>query len=199
MNKLDLNKFDGDVKMLFDDDFEPSIDGMQLVDIDFDGIEESAKADAIALIENLEKFYYNDNFMKQHPTFKKRIDTDLESLRILFKMRKSDETAHDLIMKAIQGNSGNASLYKSLSEMQKTIISITTKIGDIIAGLNNLMKGYQLELEFNVPESEKEETGKDENTNSIQTSRGSKEFIERMNSLAEEDLFDSDIQEEEGE
>ena len=99
------------------------VDGMQLVDIDFDGIDESAKADAIALIENLEKFYYNDDFMKNHPTFKKRIDTDLESLRILFKMRKSDETAHDLIMKAIQGNSGNASLYKSLSEMQKTIIS----------------------------------------------------------------------------
>lgn len=195
MSKLDLNKLDGGVKMLFDDDnFEPSIDGMQLVDIDFDGIEESAKADAIALIENLEKFYYNDNFMKQHPTFKKRIDTDLESLRILFKMRKSDETAHDLIMKAIQGNSGNASLYKSLSEMQKTIISITTKIGDIITGLNNLMKGYQLELEFNI--SENDEIEKDENENLTQTSRGSKEFIEKMNRDVEQVLFE-DIEEEE--
>lgn len=163
---------------------ELEVDGMQLVDIDFDGIDESAKADAIALIENLEKFYYNDDFMKNHPTFKKRIDTDLESLRILFKMRKSDETAHDLIMKAIQGNSGNASLYKSLSEMQKTIISITTKIGDIIEGLNTLMKGYQLELNFD--QETNEESEEDESMNNGSTYRGSKEFIEQMN---QRDLF----------
>lgn len=163
---------------------ELEVDGMQLVDIDFDGIDESAKADAIALIENLEKFYYNDDFMKNHPTFKKRIDTDLESLRILFKMRKSDETAHDLIMKAIQGNSGNASLYKSLSEMQKTIISITTKIGDIIEGLNTLMKGYQLELNFD--QETNEESEEDESTSNGSTHRGSKEFIEQMN---QRDLF----------
>lgn len=163
---------------------ELEVDGMQLVDIDFDGIDESAKADAIALIENLEKFYYNDDFMKNHPTFKKRIDTDLESLRILFKMRKSDETAHDLIMKAIQGNSGNASLYKSLSEMQKTIISITTKIGDIIEGLNTLMKGYQLELNFD--QETNEESEEDESMSNGSTHRGSKEFIEQMN---QRDLF----------
>lgn len=170
---------------------DPDIDGLQLVDIDFDGIEEAAKADAVALIENLEKFYYNEDFMKEHPTFKKRIDTDLESLRILFKMRKSDETAHDLIMKAIQGNSSNASLYKSLSEMQKTIISITTKIGDIIEGLNTLMKGYQLELNF---DDEENDNDNEEEPIYIKgsTHRGSKEFIEQM---SQQDLF---IKKEEG-
>lgn len=165
---------------------DPDIDGLQLVDIDFDGIEAEAKADAIALIENLEKFYYNEDFMKEHPTFKKRIDTDLESLRILFKMRKSDETAHDLIMKAIQGNSGNASLYKSLSEMQKTIISITTKIGDIIEGLNTLMKGYQLELNFDSVENANDNDDEEEPSYNSSTHRGSKEFIERM---SQQELF----------
>ena len=188
-----------DIQKLFDDDdITPDIDGMQLVDIDFEGIEASAKADAVALIENLEKFYYNDDFMKQHPTFKKRIDADLESLRILFKMRKSDETAHDLIMKAIQGNSGNASLYKSLSEMQKTIISITSKIGDIVTGLNNLMKGFQLELEF---DSQQEGEGESEELvgASPNTTRGGKEFIERMNSKAEQEQLFEDTEKEEAE
>lgn len=165
---------------------DPDIDGLQLVDIDFDGIEEAAKADAVALIENLSKFYYNEDFMKEHPTFKKRIDTDLESLRILFKMRKSDETAHDLIMKAIQGNSGNASLYKSLSEMQKTIISITTKIGDIIEGLNTLMKGYQLELNFDAVENDNDDDVEESTYTGGSTHRGSKEFIEQM---SQQDLF----------
>ena len=170
---------------------EPDIDGVQLVDIDLDGINESAKNDAVALIDNLSKFYYNEDFMRQHPTFKKRIDSDLESLRILFKMRKTDEEAHDLLIKAIEGNSGNASLYKSLSEMQKTIISITSKIGDIITNLNNMMKGYQLELEFgdDTPSNDKD----DEQPADNQTHRGSKEFIEQMNN---NDLF-ADINEEE--
>lgn len=188
-----------DVQKLFDDDvITPDIDGMQLVDIDFDGIEKEAKADAVALIENLEKFYYNTDFMEQHPTFKKRIDADLESLRILFKMRKSDETAHDLIMKAIQGNSGNASLYKSLSEMQKTIISITTKIGDIVTSLNTLMKGFQLELEFDAQKEEEPDLENNQsNLGSMHTTRGSKEFIERMNTeITQQELFE-DIEKKE--
>ena len=170
---------------LFGDDIQPEIDGLQLVEIDLDGINEAAKTDAIALIDNLSKFYYDEDFMRRNPTFKKRVDTDLESLRILFKMRKTDEEAHDLLIKAIAGNSGNASLYKSLSEMQKTIISITSKIGDIIEGLNNMMKGYQLELNF---EDKAEENGEEEEIiTNITTSRGTKEFIQQMNEAIEKD------------
>lgn len=177
---------------LFEDDIQPEIDGLQLVEIDLDGINEEAKADAVALIDNLSKFYYDEDFMRRNPTFKKRVDTDLESLRILFKMRRADEEAHDLLIKAITGNSGNASLYKSLTEMQKTIISITSKIGDIIEGLNTLMKGFQMELNF----TENEETvdGEEQkNTNNSTTHRGTKEFIQHMTQVVEQgDLFENE-------
>jgi hypothetical protein len=167
------------------EDIQPEIDGLQLVEIDLDGINESAKADAITLIDNLSKFYYDEDFMRRNPTFKKRVDTDLESLRILFKMRRADEEAHDLLIKAITGNSGNASLYKSLTEMQKTIISITSKIGDIIEGLNTLMKGYQLELNFG--DNEEETTTQSDNSDNPTVHRGTKEFITFMNES--QDLF----------
>lgn len=161
--------------------FDGNIDGMQLIDIDMDGIDAESKVDAALLIENLSKFYYDENFMKEHPAFKKRVDADLESLRILIKMRKTDEVAHDLLIKAISGNSGNASLYKSLTEVQKTIISITTKIGDIITGLNNLMKGYQLEINFDSPEDNEDGTDNNEDNIKKNTWRGTKDFINDMN------------------
>ena len=173
---------------LFGDDIQPEIDGLQLVEIDLEGINEAAKTDAVALIDNLSKFYYDADFMRRNPAFKKRVDTDLESLRILFKMRRADEEAHDLLIKAIAGNSGNASLYKSLTEMQKTIISITSKMGDIVEGLNALMKGYQLELNFDDKQEEAEEEN-DTPTN-VTTSRGTKEFIQKMNeAIASDGLF----------
>lgn len=170
---------------LFEDDIQPEIDGLQLVEIDLEGINEAAKTDAVALIDNLSKFYYDEDFMRRNPAFKKRVDTDLESLRILFKMRRADEEAHDLLIKAIAGNSGNASLYKSLTEMQKTIISITSKMGDIVDGLNALMKGYQLEINFDDKQEETEEEN-DIPTN-VTTSRGTKEFIQKMNEAIESD------------
>lgn len=159
----------------------PEIDGMQLIDIDLDCINESAKEDAISLIDNLSKWYYDEDFMQKNPNFKKRVDSDLESLRILFKMRKADEEAHDILVKAIAGNSSNASLYRSLSDMQKTVISITAKINDIVDGLNNMMKGYQLELNFDSQENQQNPNEDTEDVSSnLMTHRGSKDFIQQM-------------------
>lgn len=156
------------------DDFPTNdiIDAEELVDIDIDGISEESNKDALELISNIEKYYYNDEFMKNNPKLKKRIDSELESLRILLKMRKSDEVTHDVLIKAISKNSSNASLYRSLTEIQKTIISITTKIGEIITDLNNLLKNYQLELNF-----KEEESGDDPGQTIKNATRGTKDFI----------------------
>lgn len=172
---MDVNEL---LEQCIPDDLQPDVDGLQLVDIDLESINESAKTDAVSLIDNLSKLYYDEDFMKRNPTFKKRVDTDLESLRILFKMRKTDEETHDILIKAIAGNSGNASLYKSLTELQKTIISITTKICDIIEGLNNLMKGYQTEL---INKEEETDELDEDNFDPTSTCRGTKLFIEQMN------------------
>ena len=184
-----------DVQKLFESpSLDGVVDGITLVDIDMEGIDRSSKDDALALVENLSKLYCNEEFMRQNPNFKKRVDHELESLRILMKMRKADEVAHDLIVNAIAGNSSNASLYKSLSEIQKTILSITKQMSDVITGLNTLLKGYQLEINFETPAEQEEES----ETPSKKTSRGSKEFIEMMRRAEEDDLFDS-VEGEEGE
>lgn len=167
-------------KTLFDIDSDI---GENLTIIDIEDIDNSSLSDAKDMVENLTKFYYNEEFIKQNPNFKKRIDSELESLRILIKMRKSDEKAHDALLNAISSNNTNASLYRSLTEIQKTIVSITTKIGEIVVGLNNMMKGFQLEFNFDEPENESETSSKDKKN----THRGSKEFIKQMMDNIEEE------------
>ena len=72
--------------------------------------------------------------------------------------------------------------------MQKTIISITTKMGEIVTGLNNLMKGFQLEINF------QEESTPDTDTisSSQDTYRGSKDFINKMNEECQNLFIDDD-------
>lgn len=157
--------------MTEDDLFE--IDGPMpenILVIDMDEIDKSAVKDAQELVDNLSNIYCDPSFMKAHPLAKKRVDTELESLRVLIKMRKADEQAHDSIINAISANSNNASLYRALTDIQKTILAITSKISETIIGINNILKGFQLEINFDKPDE-------DQQTNST---RGSKDFINKM-------------------
>lgn len=155
------------------------IDPEEIINIDFEGMEESSIKEAEDMIINLSHLYYDDEFMSRQPNLKKRIDADLESLRINLKMRKADEIAHDVCLKNISQNPSNASMYKSLTDLQRSILSITTKIEDTIAKLSTLLKNYQTEINFDQPGSVgDDEDGAQKHSN---IHRGSKEFIEQMN------------------
>jgi hypothetical protein len=119
--------------------------------------------------------------MRSNPSLKKRIDSELESLRILIKMRKSDERTHDILLGAIAKNSSNASLYRALTETQKTILSITTKINDIVNALNGLLKNYQLEIQWKDETITTEESEEDSIEEVKDIHKGTKAFIEQMN------------------
>lgn len=197
---MDLNRFNAaGLDNIFDDN-DDVIDAIDIVNIDIDAIGDEAEGKAKTLIEDLAKFYYDEDFLKANPNFKKRVDNDMEALRILLKMRAADEETHDVLIKAIAANSSNASLYRALTNVQTTILQITTKIENIVNNLTTMIKGYQLELNFKMEqeqamhESEPEEVTVD---NVSSQHRGSKSFIEQMNKIESEQLFVNE--EEEGE
>lgn len=197
---MDLNGFNAaNLANIFDNSGDV-IDGIDIVNIDIDAIGDEAEGKAKRLIEDLAKFYYDEDFLKANPNFKKRVDNDMEALRILLKMRAADEETHDVLIKAIAANSSNASLYRALTNVQTTILQITTKIENIVNNLTTMIKGYQLELNFKMEqeqamhESEPEEVTVD---NVSSQHRGSKSFIEQMNKIESEQLFVDE--EEEGE
>lgn len=190
-----------DVEHMFMDD-DNIIDGLDIVNIDIDGISDEAANKVKILIEDLTKFYYDEEFLKANPNFRRRVDNDIESLRLLLKMRAADEVTHDVLIKAIAANSGNASLYRSLTQVQTTILQITTKIENIITNLTTMIKGYQLELNFKLEQEQLNNDTTTDNNNEadIPTAhRGSKSFIEQMNRIEQQDLFENDIDNEEEE
>jgi len=179
---------------LFEDEQEQQIrdliDPEQIINIDIDEIDVKSKDEALKLITDISRFYYDKKFMDEHPAFKKRIDADLESIRINLKMRKADEIAHDILLKNIGNNPGNASLYRSLSEMQRTILNITSKIEETVQRLNTMMKAYQTEINFDAvapgENGDGEQPANPENVSNVH--RGSKAFIEDMAKVDDSDI-----------
>ena len=176
-------------------------------DINITEIEEQAKSASFALCRNLREVYFDEEFMKKNPHFKERLDVELESLRVLVKMRKSDEIAHDLCLRSIGMNTNNASLYKALSGIQSSMLSIQRQMDDTVKNINNLLKNVQLELNFDNNQQNNTQ-GQQEIPLDSNTTRGSKKFIEMMNQelkqeaqleIRPEDLFVEEDQENEQE
>lgn len=189
----DFEKFDS-TNDIFDDNKE-IIDGLEVVNIDIDAISDEADGKAKTLIEDLTKFYYDEEFLKSNPNFRKRVDNDMESLRMLLKMRAADEVTHDILIRAIAANSGNASLYGSLTRIQDAMLKITTKIESIVTNLTNMIKGYQLEINWKLEQDSVIENTDDlDDSEDVQTmSRGSKEFIQRMSKIENNNNVSDDI------
>lgn len=161
------------------EDFKEQVDNMDEIveSIDIEQINDEAVAMAMGMVKNLSTIYYNEQFMEENPRLKKRIDAELENLRILFKMRKSDERTHDILLDAITRNPNNASMYRSLSQIQSTLLSIQKQVDETISNITNVLKGYQMEINF-TRENDNQMTMTTNNDSSIH--RGSKSFIEQM-------------------
>lgn len=196
MTENDLFMPDIDDSIISNDSID--IDSLEIVNIDIEGISTDADAKAKTLFEDLTNFYYDEEFLKANPNFRRRVDNDVESLRMLLKMRAADEVTHDVLIKAIAANSGNASLYRSLTQVQTAILQITTKIETIINNLTTMIKGYQLELNFKQEQEQLNSENVEPTTveESPTTHRGSKSFIEQMNRIEEQQMFDNKIEEE---
>lgn len=165
-----------------------TVDPENLVEpIDMEEISSESEKSAVELVSNLSKIYFDDEFMEENPGLKKRIDTFIESMRILIKMRKSSERTHDILVAAIPSHPTNASLYRSQAQIESNLLGIQKQIDETVNSMTNLLKGYQLELNFRSTECETKETEIESEGKDIH--RGSKSFIQQMRDKNELDLF----------
>jgi len=182
-------------KDLMDDLFggdDLPIDGVEDVyTIDTDLINKESNIMATSLISSVLRLYNNKDFVDEHPDFKKRIDTEIESLKRMYKMIKTDEIVHDHLVQAISKNPGNASLYMSMTKLQEKISSLDGDIKRILDGLNKICANYQMELNFEQTRKSTEDESSYDETGVV--TRGNKAFIDLMNAdLEDDDEFDEE-------
>ena len=169
---------------------EDVVDGIEIVNIDLESIEEKSVSRAQEMVEDLANFYYDEEFLKENPNFKRQMEIYKEDLRLLLKMKDADEKLQDILIKSIGQNPSNASLFMANSKIQTQISNLITKINETSSKLTNMMKGYQLELNFKYEQEAARQTATADEPQSIDdmntTTRGAKEFIQRMEKIETE-------------
>jgi hypothetical protein len=174
---------------------EDVVDGIEIVNIDLESIEEKSVSRAREMVEDLANFYYDEEFLKENPNFKRQMEIYKEDLRLLLKMKDADEKLQDILIKSIGQNPSNASLFMANTKIQTQISNLITKINDIVDKLTAMMKNYQLELNFKYEQEVARKSVDDDEPQSIEnmstTTRGAKEFIQKMEAV-EETLFNNE-------
>lgn len=182
---------DDDIKMDSIGEVDPT---EPIVSIDMEQIDSEAIKVATSMCKDLVDVYFNDDFMKDHPNIKRRLDSEIESLRVLVKMRKADEQVHDLAVQAIGANAANASLYRSLSQIQGSLLSIQKQIDETVRNIQNLCKNCQLDINFEQDQNTNTEGTPTEDA--IPIHRGAKSFIEEMQETVQQERLETEEENE---
>lgn len=171
------------MREIFEDELDEPIGNIDIdpegiaEDINISEIEDYAKNKADEMVSNIKGLHFDSDYWIAHPLAKQRIDAELESLRILIKMRKADEISHDLCLRNIGMNSGNASLYTALTKTQANAANLTKQIEEVLKNITVFCKGIQLEFDF---EQKQNNSDLEDFENTGTASRGSKKFIQQM-------------------
>lgn len=140
------------------------------INIDADKIERDSIETSIKLFDQAVN---NNNWKKLDPEIVSSLDSELRSLKTLINMKKIDERVQTVILNAISNDNSNPTMYKSLSDIQKNLITLTSQINETIKNIRNVLKAYT--YKNNIEQINEESLDSD-----IYRCRGSKDFISKM-------------------
>lgn len=172
-----MNVRQSELDDLLNDEKLFDVDGVEDVyTIDIDLIEKESGILAASQVSNLLALYNNKEFCDQHPAFKKRVDSEIESLRKLYKITKYNESMLDHLITTISNNPSNASLYAAADRLESKIMQADKEIKLILNEFNKLCTTYQTEINF----SDNQPSSTSSTDSTSVTTRGTKAFIDEI-------------------
>ena len=147
--------------------------------IDLEEIDGDAKAKATEITERLSNYYFDEQYIEQHPYIPNKISQEIDNIRRLIKMLSINEKAQDTLITNITMNAGKGALYQSLTSLQDTILKIQRQLDESVKNVEIIFKEMQAETDKTFAEKPKEVNASD----GSYTVRGSKEFIEYLSKM----------------
>lgn len=147
--------------------------------IDLDEVDGEAKAKATEITERLSNYYFDEQYIENHPYIPNKISQEIDNIRILIKMLSINEKAQDTLITNITMNAGKGALYQSLTSLQDTILKIQRQLNESVKNVEDIFKEMQAETDRTFSEKPKEVNAVD----GSYTVRGSKEFIEYLSKM----------------
>lgn len=154
------------------DNVEDELETATLV-LNLEDINESAKHEAVEITERLSNYYFDPQYLKDHPYIENKIRQEINNIRRLLKMLSINEAAQDSLVQNITTNAGKSSLYQSLTSLQDTTLKIQTQLMKLTSELEIIFKDMQDNCDKTFEEKDKV-IDQDAGYNVV---RGSKEFI----------------------
>lgn len=149
---------------------------MPHIDINMDKVNSDAESQAEYITERMSNYYFDQEWVDNHPYIKPKIAQEIQNIRRLLKMLTINEKAQDSIIMSIAINASKATLYSALTALQNSTLNIQKQLDELISNLELTFKSMQTDCEKTFVEKDKE---KDEKTGSMVV-RGSREFIKEM-------------------
>lgn len=149
---------------------------MPHIDINMDKVNSDAESQAEYITERMSNYYFDQDWVDNHPYIKPKIAQEIQNIRRLLKMLTINEKAQDSIIMSIAINASKATLYSALTALQNSTLNIQKQLDELISNLELTFKSMQTDCEKTFVEKDKE---KDEKTGSMVV-RGSREFIKEM-------------------
>lgn len=149
---------------------------MPHIDINMDKVNSDAESQAEYITERMSNYYFDQEWVDNHPYIKPKIAQEIQNIRRLLKMLTINEKAQDSIILSIAINASKATLYSALTALQNSTLNIQKQLDELISNLELTFKSMQTDCEKTFVEKDKE---KDEKTGSMVV-RGSREFIKEM-------------------
>jgi len=143
--------------------------------IDIDAINKEAADTASFITERLANYYFDQQYIDNHPYVAPKISSEMDNIRRLRKMLKVNELAQDSLLQSISVNASKGALYSALTSLQQATLNIQRQLDDLVNELEDIFRKMQDECKTTFSEKDK-----DVAEDGSMYVRGSRDFIKEL-------------------
>lgn len=174
---------------------------MPMFELDLNEVNTKAQSQAKSITERLCDYYFDEEYIQNHPYIPNKISQEIDSIRRLLKMLAINEKAQDTLIQQISMGMSKGIQYSALTSLQTTMINIQNKLDSSVEALERIFEQMQAECDKTYTEKEKDVMedgsvsvrGSRELINMLMAQKEGKQYNSNDDTLSQVNYVDEDI------